>query len=94
MLKNFEKNLIEKNCDQGVHDHDVQVNLVHISEGGKVQISPKLELYRANQDQIRSQRPRLRRNRLILGRKAVGGCKPVPKLLLEASFIRGFTHNN
>ena len=35
-----------------------------------MEISPKLELYRANQDQIRDQRPRLRRNTLILGRKA------------------------
>ena len=39
-LKNFEL----KNCDQGVHDHDVLVDLVHISEGGKMQISPKLEV--------------------------------------------------
>ena len=30
-------------------------------------------LCRANQDQIRNQRPRLRRNRLFLGRKAGGG---------------------
>ena len=36
----------------------------------------KLEVYRANQDQIRNQRPRLRRNTLILGRKA-GGFSPV-----------------
>ena len=34
-----------------------------------MQISPKLELCRANQDQIRNQLPRLRRNRLFLGRK-------------------------
>ena len=38
--------------DQGVHDHDVLVNLVHIQEGGKILISPKLELCRLNQDQI------------------------------------------
>ena len=35
----------------------------------EIPLSPKLELYRANQDQIRNQRPRLRRNRLFLGRK-------------------------
>ena len=68
-LKKFE----QKNCDQGVHDHDVLVDLVHIPDGGKKQISPKLELCRANQDQIRNQRPRLRRNRLFLGRKEGGG---------------------
>ena len=39
----------------------------------EIPLSPKLELYRANQDQIRNQRPRLRRNTLILGRKAAGG---------------------
>ena len=62
--------------------HDVLVDLVHISEGGKMQISPKLELCRANQDQIRNQRPRLRRNRLFLGRKAGGGVsRPVPAIL-------------
>ena len=38
-----------------------------------MQISPKLELCRENQDQIRNQRPRLRKNRLFLGRKAGGG---------------------
>ena len=46
---------------------------MQISVGGKMQISPKLELYRANQDQIRNQRPLLRINRLFLGRKAGGG---------------------
>ena len=61
----------KKFFDQGVHDHHVLVDLVHIP-GGKMQISPKLELYRANQDQIRNQRPRLRRNRLFLGRKEGG----------------------
>ena len=70
-LKNVKK-FEWKNCDQGVHDHDVLVGLVHIPEGGKMQISPKLEVYRANQDQIRNQRPRLRRNTLILGRKEGG----------------------
>ena len=39
----------------------------------EILISPKLELYRANQDQIRSQRPPLLRNRLFLGRKAGAG---------------------
>ena len=39
----------------------------------EIQLSPKLELCLANQDQIRYQRPRLRRNRLFLGRKAGGG---------------------
>ena len=53
----------------------------HNAEDGKMQISPKLELYRANQYQIRNQRPRLRRNTLFLGRKAGGCCKPVPKYL-------------
>ena len=39
---------------------------MHFPEGGKMQLSPKLELCRANQDQIRNQRPQLRRNRLFL----------------------------
>ena len=39
----------------------------------EISLSPKLELCRANQDQIRNQPPRLRRNRLFLGRKAEGG---------------------
>ena len=34
-----------KKIDQGVHDHDVLVDLVHIPEGGKMQISSKLEQY-------------------------------------------------
>ena len=71
MLKILEKKIEWKNCDQGVHDDEVLVDFVHIS-GGKMQISPKLEVYRANQDQIRNQRPRLRRNTLILGRKEGG----------------------
>ena len=50
MLKIFEKNLNRKIVTKVyVHDHDVLVDLVHISEGGKMQISPKLELCRANQ---------------------------------------------
>ena len=73
MLNILEKKFEWKNCDQGVHDHDVLVDLVHIPEGGKMQISPKLEVCRANQDQIRNQRPRIRRNTLNLGRKAGGG---------------------
>ena len=45
----------------------------------EISLSPKLELYRANQDQIRNQRPRLHRNTLFLGRKAGGGLsKPAP----------------
>ena len=46
---------------------------MHFPEGGKMQISSKLDHYRANQDQIRNQRPRLRKNGLFLGRKAEGG---------------------
>ena len=52
-------------------------------------VSPKLEVYRANQDQIRYQLPRLRRNTLILGRKAGGGGSPVvpTSLLLVLLFF-------
>ena len=39
----------------------------------EIPFSPKLEVYRANQDHIWNQRCRLRRNTLILGRKAEGG---------------------
>ena len=39
----------------------------------EIPFSPKLEVYRANQDQIQNQRPRLHRNTLILGRKEGGG---------------------
>ena len=39
----------------------------------EIPLSPKLELCRANQDQIRDQRPRLRMNKLVLGRKEGGG---------------------
>ena len=35
----------------------------------EIPFPPKLELYRANQDQIRNQRPRVHRNTLILGGK-------------------------
>ena len=42
--------------DQGVHDHDVLVDLVHIPEGGsKIVISQKLELCGANEVDIRNQ---------------------------------------
>ena len=41
----------------------------------EIPLSAKLELYRANQDQIRNQRPLLRRKRIFLGRKAGGGEK-------------------
>ena len=47
----------------------------------EIPLSPQLELCRANQDQIRNQRPRLRRNNLFLGRKAGGGVsRPDPSL--------------
>ena len=39
---------------------------MHFQVGGKMQISLELEFCRANQDQIRNHRPRLRRNTLIL----------------------------
>ena len=42
---------------------------MHIS-GGKMQISPKLEVCGEKEVDIRNQRPRLRRNSLFLGRKA------------------------
>ena len=51
--------------DQGVHYHDVLVDLVHFLEGGKIQISLKLDLCGANEVDIWNQRFRLRRNRLI-----------------------------
>ena len=48
----------------------------------EIAISQKLEDCRANQVQIRNQRPRLRTNRLIVGRKAKGRfCKPALKFL-------------
>ena len=52
------------------------VDLVHIPEGGNMQISPKLEVCGAKEVDIRNQRPRLRRNSLILVEKA-GGCSLV-----------------
>ena len=59
---------------------------MHISDGGKMQISPKLEVCGAKEVDIRNQRPRLRRNSLFLGRKARGVCKGVPNSLLRRSF--------
>ena len=46
---------------------------MQVPEGGKMRISPKLSVDRANQGQIRNQRVELRRIRLFLGRKAGGG---------------------
>ena len=45
---------------------------MHFLEGGKIQISLKLDLCGANEVDIWNQRPRLRRNRLILVDKAGG----------------------
>ena len=58
--------------DEGVRYHDVLVDLVHFLEVGKIQISLKLDFCGANEDDIWNQRPRLRRNRLILVDKAGG----------------------
>ena len=52
------------------NNHDILVDIVHFSEAGKMKISPKLEHYCANEVVIRNQRPRLRRNKLILVKKA------------------------
>ena len=50
----------------------------------EIWISPKLEVCGENEVDIRNQRPRVRRKRLILGRKAGGGgCKGVPQNLHE-----------
>ena len=46
---------------------------MHISEGGKMQISPKLEVCGEKEVDIQNQRRRLRMNSLFLGRKAGGG---------------------
>ena len=53
----------------------------------EIPLSPKLELCRANQDQIRNQRPRLRRNKLFLGRQAGGG---FPDQLRKATLNRKY----
>ena len=47
------------------NNHDVLLDIVHFPEGGKMQIFPKLDLICTNQDQIRNQRPQLRRNTLF-----------------------------
>ena len=39
------------------NNHDILVDEVHFSKGGKIQISPKLDLYCTNQDEILNQRP-------------------------------------
>ena len=56
---------------------------MHILEGGKLQISAKLEICGSNEVYIRNQRPRLRRTNLFLVKKTKGGlfCKPAPKFL-------------
>ena len=51
-------NMLKINLDQGVHDHDVLVDLLHFPEGDKMQISSKLEHYYANEIDKRNQRPR------------------------------------
>ena len=59
---------------------------MHVPEGGKMPISPKQEVCGAKEVDIRNQRPRLRRNRLILVEKA-GGCKPVPNFFYKELLI-------
>ena len=44
LINSYNSQKHQKNFDQGVHDHYVLVDLVHIP-GGKMQISPKLEQY-------------------------------------------------
>ena len=43
-----------------------------------MQISQKIEHYQANQDQIRNQRPRLRRKKYFSSKRGGGGCKVEP----------------
>ena len=62
-------------------DHDVLVDEEHFPEGGKMQISPKLVHFYANEVDIQNQRLRLRRNTLFSGRKAGGGSRPVPNFI-------------
>ena len=62
----------QKIFDQGVHDQDVLVDEMHFPEYGKMQISPKLDLYSTKQDQVQNQLSLLRRNTRFLGRKARG----------------------
>ena len=60
----------------------------------EIPLSPKLELCRANQDQIRNQRPRLRWNKLFLGRKAGGGgSRPAPNFVLDPQFLFTLLHS-
>ena len=61
LINSYNSQKHQNNFDQGVHDHNVLVDLVQFPEGGKMQISLKLSFCRANQDQIRNHRPRLRR---------------------------------
>ena len=51
----------------------ILIDLVHIRQGGKIVISPKLKLFDANEVDIRNQQPRLHTNRLFLSRKEGGG---------------------
>ena len=61
---------------------------MHVPEGGKMQISPKLEVCGKNEYDIRNQRAKLRRNRLFLGRKAGGGVvNQCQGILGSATFI-------
>ena len=55
----------------------ILIDEVNFLEDGKRQLSPKLENYYAIEVDIRNQRPRLRRTRLILVGKALGDCKVV-----------------
>ena len=60
----------------------------------EIPLSPKLELCRANQDQIRNQRPRLRRNKLFLGRQAGGGVsRPAPKSYPQQKILVYYPQN-
>ena len=54
-----------------------------------MQISPKLEVCGKKEVDIRNQRPRLRRNRLILGEKAGGGFSLVVPVFLLQDFKSG-----
>ena len=68
-------NFFEQQCNKKV---DKLENVCHLFE--EIAISPKLKVCGAKEVDIRNQRPRLRRNRLILVEKAGGGgfCKPAP----------------
>ena len=45
LINSYKSQKYQNNFDQGVHDHDFLVDFVHIPEGGKMQISPKLQQY-------------------------------------------------